>query len=42
MKGSIVAAGEGDVLAAKRARGMGESLLDQHVPDAVARDAAVT
>jgi AcrR family transcriptional regulator len=51
MKGSIVAAGEGDVLAAKRARAMGESLLDAHVPaavgaamtgDQIATDAAVT
>jgi AcrR family transcriptional regulator len=32
MKGSIVAAGEGDLLAARRARAMGESLLDEHVP----------
>jgi AcrR family transcriptional regulator len=32
MKGSIVAAGEGDVLAARRARAMGERLLDEHLP----------
>lgn len=31
MKGSIVAAGEGDVLAARRARAMGERLLDEHL-----------
>jgi AcrR family transcriptional regulator len=30
MKGSIVAAGEGDALAAKRARAMGEDLLDRY------------
>jgi AcrR family transcriptional regulator len=42
MKGSIVAAREGDVLAAKRARAMGESLLDEHVSDRLARGAAVT
>ena len=34
MKGSIVAAGEGDVLAARRARAMGERLLDEHLPSA--------
>jgi hypothetical protein len=34
MKGSIVAAGEGDVLAARRARAMGERLLDEHLPQA--------
>ncbi len=34
MKGSIVAAGEGDVLAARRARGMGERLLDEHLAPA--------
>jgi AcrR family transcriptional regulator len=32
MKGSIVTAGEGDVLAARRARAMGERLLDEHLP----------
>jgi AcrR family transcriptional regulator len=32
MKGSIVAAGEGDELAAKRARAMGEDLLDRMCP----------
>jgi AcrR family transcriptional regulator len=31
MKGSIVSAGEGDVLAARRAREMGEDLLDKHL-----------
>jgi AcrR family transcriptional regulator len=31
MKGSIVAAGEGDELAGKRARVMGEDLLDRHL-----------
>jgi AcrR family transcriptional regulator len=31
MKGSIVAAGEGDVLAGRRARAMGEDLLDRYV-----------
>ena len=31
MKGSIVAAGEGDKLAGKRARVMGEDLLDRHL-----------
>jgi AcrR family transcriptional regulator len=31
MKGSIVAAGEGDELAGKRARAMGEDLLDRHL-----------
>ena len=35
MKGSIVAAGEGDVLAARRARAMGERLLDEHLAPAV-------
>ncbi len=34
MKGSIVTAGEGDVLAARRARAMGERLLDEHLPNA--------
>jgi AcrR family transcriptional regulator len=32
MKGSIVAAGEGDVLAGRRARAMGEDLLDRYMP----------
>ena len=32
MKGSIVAAGEGDELAGKRARAMGEDLLDRYLP----------
>jgi AcrR family transcriptional regulator len=32
MKGSIVAAGEGDLLAARRARAMGEDLLDRYLP----------
>jgi AcrR family transcriptional regulator len=31
MKGSIVAAGEGDLLAARRARAMGEDLLDRYL-----------
>ena len=31
MKGSIVAAGEGDELAGKRARAMGEDLLDRYL-----------
>jgi AcrR family transcriptional regulator len=31
MKGSIVAAGEGDLLAARRARAMGEDLLDRYI-----------
>ncbi|MGH3135622.1 MAG: TetR/AcrR family transcriptional regulator [Gaiellaceae bacterium] len=31
MKGSIVAAGEGDVMAARRARSMGELVLDHHL-----------
>ena len=31
MKGSIVAAGEGDELAGRRARAMGEDLLDRHL-----------
>ncbi|HEU0246976.1 MAG TPA: hypothetical protein VFR38_07800 [Gaiellaceae bacterium] len=31
MKGSIVSADEGDVLAARRAREMGEDLLDKHL-----------
>jgi AcrR family transcriptional regulator len=31
MKGSIVAAGEGDKLAGRRARAMGEDLLDRHL-----------
>jgi AcrR family transcriptional regulator len=31
MKGSIVAAGEGDLVAARRARAMGEDLLDRHL-----------
>jgi AcrR family transcriptional regulator len=31
MKGSIVAAGEGDTMAAKRARAMGEDLLDRYL-----------
>lgn len=35
MKGSIVAAGEGDVLAAKRARAMGEDLLDRYLGTSV-------
>ena len=34
MKGSIVAAGEGDELAGKRARAMGEDLLDKYLPRA--------
>jgi AcrR family transcriptional regulator len=33
MKGSIVAAGEGDELAGKRARAMGEDLLDRYLRD---------
>jgi AcrR family transcriptional regulator len=33
MKGSIVAAGEGDELAGRRARIMGEDLLDRHLRD---------
>ena len=37
MKGSIVTAGEGDVLAAQRARTMAEDLLDKHLPDTVHR-----
>ena len=32
MKGSIVAAGEGDLLAARRARAMGEDLLARYLP----------
>jgi AcrR family transcriptional regulator len=32
MKGSIVAAGEGDVKAAQRARSIGELVLDHHLP----------
>ena len=35
MKGSIVAAGEGDSRAASRAKAMGESLLDRHVGEAL-------
>jgi hypothetical protein len=35
MKGSIVTAGEGDVLAAQRARAMGEDLLDRFLRTAV-------
>jgi hypothetical protein len=31
MKGSIVAAGEGDTLAARRAKSIGELLLDHHL-----------
>ena len=52
MKGSIVAAGEGDVLAARRARAIGERLLDEYSPaaaggapsdeDLIARAAIVT
>jgi AcrR family transcriptional regulator len=38
MKGSIVAAGEGDVLAAQRARAMAEDLLDKHLADRVRRE----
>ena len=34
MKGSIVAASGGDVLAARRARAMGERLLDEYLPNA--------
>ena len=33
MKGSIVAAGEGDELAGRRARAMGEDLLDRYLRD---------
>jgi hypothetical protein len=35
MKGSIVAAGEGDLLAARRARAMGEDLLDRYLRVAI-------
>lgn len=35
MKGSIVAAGEGDTMAAKRARAMGEDLLDRYLRTSV-------
>ena len=52
MKGSIVAAGEGDVLAARRTRAIGERLLDEYSPaaaggapsdeDLIARAAIVT
>jgi hypothetical protein len=35
MKGSIVAAGEGDELAGKRARAMGADLLDRYLRDTV-------
>jgi AcrR family transcriptional regulator len=40
MKGSIVAAGEGDVEAAKRARAMGELVLDHYLSEKVAVEAA--
>ena len=36
MKGSIVAAGEGDELAGRRARAMGEDLLDSHLRGSMA------
>jgi AcrR family transcriptional regulator len=42
MKGSIVTAGEGDVLAAQRARTMAEDLLDKHLPDPVRREERTT
>jgi AcrR family transcriptional regulator len=35
MKGSIVAACEGDIQAAERARAMGEDLLDKHLPASI-------
>lgn len=35
MKGSIIAAAEGDELAGRRARAMGEDLLDRYLQDVV-------
>ena len=35
MKGSIVAAGEGDELAGRRAQAMGEDLLDRYLRDTI-------
>ena len=40
VKGSIVAAGEGDVEAAKRARAMGELVLDHYLPGTATAAAA--
>ena len=40
MKGSIVAAGEGDELAGRRARAMGEDLLDRHLRGTTSGSAA--
>lgn len=41
MKGSIVAAGEDEVLAAKRARAMGEDLLGRYLRTSVVRQERV-
>jgi hypothetical protein len=42
MKGSIVQAGEGDSLAASRARLIAVGLLDAHLPEAVEHGSSVS